>query len=474
ERKGKNLWTSAGDGEKIVSFTAESETEEALFIADEIATDVANGRKFSDHAVLYRTNAQSNPIERAFVRMSIPYRVIGGKRFYERKEIRDALAYLAVINNPSDNVKLRRIINEPKRGIGDTTVNNAAEIAAGLGISLYEVLSDAEDYDRLSRAAAKLHKFISMMDRLRARAEEIPMYDFFDELMDQTGYLQGLTLDKETYQERLDNLQELKSNMKRYLEENEEGDLGSFLEEVSLLSDIDAYNDQSDVAILMTLHAAKGLEFPVVFISGMEEGIFPGRQSMYDSSEVEEERRLAYVGITRAKEKLYLTNAATRMLFGSTTRNPASRFLSEIPEEYIAEPPTQPSIYAAYTGRKQGYQKGQSFLGFGGYGSASYSGSGYGVSEKAYRSGRAFAGDPSDKGFASSHKIGAKEAMQKGAQKDTNSYKIGDTVKHKAFGTGVVLSVTPMGNDLLLEIAFDRAGTKKVMANFAKLEKSSI
>ncbi len=473
ERKGKNLWTSAGDGEKIVSFTAESETDEAMYIADEIATNVSKGRSFSDHAVLYRTNAQSNPIERAFVRMSIPYRVIGGKRFYERKEIRDALAYLAVINNPSDNVKLRRIINEPKRGIGDTTVNNAADIAAGLGVSLYEVLADADQYERISRSAAKLHKFISMMDALRARSMEVPMYDFFDELLDQTGYLQSLALEKDTYEDRLANLQELKSNMKRYLEENEDGDLGSFLEEISLLSDIDAYNDQSDVVVLMTLHSAKGLEFPVVFMSGMEEGVFPGRQSMYDHSEVEEERRLAYVGITRAREKLYLTNAATRMLFGSTTRNPASRFLAEIPPETIADPPEQPSIYAAYSMRNQGKPKGQSFLGFGGYGSASYGGSSYGVSEKAYQSGRAYAGDADSKGYAASHKIGAKAAAAKAGtvSKDTNSYKIGDTVKHKAFGTGVILNVSPMGNDVLLEIAFDRAGTKKVMANFAKLTK---
>ncbi len=467
ERKGKNLWTNAGDGEKLVSFTAETEGDEAMYIADEISLNVAKGRMFGDHAILYRTNAQSNAIERAFVRMGIPYRVIGGKRFYERKEIRDALAYLCVINNPADNVKLRRIINEPKRGIGDTTVNNAADIAAGLGLSLYEVLKDAASFDKIARSAGKLNQFTTMMDELRLRSEELPMYDFFDELMDRSGYLQSLALDKDTYEDRLANLQELKSNMKRYLEENEEGDLSSFLEEVSLLSDIDAYNDQSDVVVMMTLHSAKGLEFPVVFIAGMEEGIFPGRQSMYDKSEVEEERRLAYVGITRAREKLYLTNAATRMLYGSTTRNPASRFLAEIPQEYIADPPETPSIYAAYSMKKP---KGESFLGFGGYGSTSYGGSSYGVSERAYSSGRAFAGDSSSKDFASSHKIGAK--TQKPAAKPTGeTYQMGDTVHHKAFGTGVILNVTPMGNDSLLEIAFDKAGTKKVMANFAKLTK---
>lgn len=472
ERKGKNLWTDAGDGEKIVVFTAESETDEAMYIADEVSTGVAQGRKFADHAILYRTNAQSNALERAFVRMGIPYRVIGGKRFYERKEVRDALAYLSVLNNPSDNVKLRRIINEPKRGIGDTTVNNAADIAAGLGVSLYDVFKEAEQYDRISRSAGKLHQFISMMDELRAKLEDMPMYDVFDELLDVTGYLQGLALDKDTYEDRLANLQELKSNMKRYLEENEEGDLSSFLEEVSLLSDIDAYNDQSDVVVLMTLHSAKGLEFPIVFISGMEEGIFPGRQSMYDPSEVEEERRLAYVGITRAREKLYLTNAATRMLYGSTTRNPASRFVAEIPQEYIADPPEQPSMYAAFSLRNQGREKPPSFAGFGGYGSSSYSGSSYGVSEKAYNSGRSYYGSSTGKDYASSHKIGAKATKPKAATPSGVTYAMGDTVTHKAFGTGVILNVTPMGNDQLLEIAFDRAGTKKVMANFAKLEKA--
>lgn len=457
ERKGKNLWTDAGDGDPVTVFTAGSETDEGMYIADEISTNVSRGRRFSDHAVLYRTNAQSSPIERAFVRMGVPYKIIGGRRFYERKEVRDALAYLSVLVNPADNVKLRRIINEPKRGIGDKTVNTAGDIAAGIGASLYEVMAHAEDYDALSRSAVKLQKFTGMMDELRDQMELLPMPDLFDLLMEKSGYFLSLELDRETAEERQDNLRELKSNMIRYLEENEDGELAGFLEEVSLLSDIDAYNDQADVVVLMTLHSAKGLEFPVVFVAGMEEGVFPGRQSMFDPSEVEEERRLAYVGITRARERLYLTNAATRLLFGSTTRNPASRFLEEIPQEYKEDTTDSNSIYAA-----TGY-------GFGGK-SSRYGGR-VGYADFYSGSRNFFSGNPEEREvrFGETEKIHAKkQSVNVGS---STSYSIGDTVTHKAFGTGVILSVKPMGNDCLLEIAFDRAGTKKVMANFAKLTK---
>jgi len=450
ERKGKNLWTAAGEGERLTVFTAASESDEGMYIADEISTNVSKGRRFSDHAILYRTNAQSNPIERAFVRMGIPYRIIGGRRFYERKEVRDAIAYLSVLVNPSDNVKLRRIINEPKRGIGDTTVNHAADIAAGIGVSLYEVLSHAEDYERLSRASLRLKQFTDLMDELREKAELVPMPELFDELMDRTGYYKSLELDKETAEERQENLRELKSNMIRYLEENEDGELADFLEEVALLSDIDQYNEQSDVCVMMTLHSAKGLEFPIVFITGMEEGVFPGRQSMFDPSAVEEERRLAYVGITRAREKLYLTNTAARLLFGSTTRNPPSRFLDEIPAEFKEDTTDSNSIYAA-TRYSSGFGKNT-----------------YGGTSSSYRS----------SGFDSTGKPRRNEAFEQQKYKkktvttgSKESYAVGDTVQHKAFGTGVILSVKPMGNDSLLEIAFDKAGTKKVMANFAKLTK---
>ena len=427
ERKGKNLWTANGPGEKIVVDNAFDEQEESTFIADTIMDSVKGGRKWSDHAVLYRMNAQSNAIERTFVRMGVPYRVIGGHRFYERKEIRDALAYLSVISNPADNIRLRRIINEPKRGIGATTINHAAQIAAGLGLSLYEVISHADEYEQLVRAAPRLRAFTQIIDGLAEAAEELPLNELFEKAMRDTGYLDSLALDRETYQDRLENIQELSSNLLRYSEDNEEGDLNGFLEEVALMTDIDNYNEEADTVVLMTLHSAKGLEFPVVFIPGMERGIFPGIQSLYSASEMEEERRLAYVGITRAKERLYLTHARTRMLYGSTSNNAPSPFLEEIPEGLVEEKrkvtlsQQKPSVQRAAKPKK-----------------------------------------------TFDHSFGP-AAPKPSAP--AGSYRVGDTVGHKLFGTGVVLSAQPMGNDTLLEIAFEKAGTKKLMANFARLTK---
>lgn len=427
ERKGKNLWTANGPGEKIVVDNAFDEQEESTFIADTIMDSVKGGRKWSDHAVLYRMNAQSNAIERTFVRMGVPYRVIGGHRFYERKEIRDALAYLSVISNPADNIRLRRIINEPKRGIGATTINHAAQIAAGLGLSLYEVISHADEYEQLVRAAPRLRAFTQIIDGLAEAAEELPLNELFEKAMRDTGYLDSLALDRETYQDRLENIQELSSNLLRYSEDNEEGDLNGFLEEVALMTDIDNYNEEADTVVLMTLHSAKGLEFPVVFIPGMERGIFPGIQSLYSASEMEEERRLAYVGITRAKERLYLTHARTRMLYGSTSHNAPSPFLEEIPEGIVEEKrkvtlsQQKPSVQRAAKPKK-----------------------------------------------TFDHSFGP-AAPKPSAP--AGSYRVGDTVGHKLFGTGVVLSAQPMGNDTLLEIAFEKAGTKKLMANFARLTK---
>ena len=427
ERKGKNLWTANGPGEKIVVDNAFDEQEESTFIADTIMDSVKGGRKWSDHAVLYRMNAQSNAIERTFVRMGVPYRVIGGHRFYERKEIRDALAYLSVISNPADNIRLRRIINEPKRGIGATTINHAAQIAAGLGLSLYEVISHADEYEQLVRAAPRLRAFTQIIDGLAEAAEELPLNELFEKAMRDTGYLDSLALDRETYQDRLENIQELSSNLLRYSEDNEEGDLNGFLEEVALMTDIDNYNEEADTVVLMTLHSAKGLEFPVVFIPGMERGIFPGIQSLYSASEMEEERRLAYVGITRAKERLYLTHARTRMLYGSTSHNAPSPFLEEIPEGLVEEKrkvtlsQQKPSVQRAAKPKK-----------------------------------------------TFDHSFGP-AAPKPSAP--AGSYRVGDTVGHKLFGTGVVLSAQPMGNDTLLAIAFEKAGTKKLMANFARLTK---
>lgn len=439
QRKGKNLWTANGKGNMITVNTSYDEREEARFVADTIMKDVAEGKKMSDHAVLYRMNAQSSTVENAFTRAGIPYRIIGGLRFYDRKEIKDALAYLTLINNTADNVRLRRIINEPKRGIGDTTLNNASEIAAGLGLSIFDVISNAYDYPSLSRSAAKLDKFSKMMNELIEAAQELKPHELLEKTLSMTEYYQYLDLDKDTAQDRKENLRELKANLMRYEEETDEPTLNGFLEEIALMTDIDNYNADTDAVVLMTLHSAKGLEFPVVFIVGMENGVFPGNQSMYSSEDMEEERRLAYVGITRAKQELYLTNTRTRLMFGSTTHNPPSCFLAEIPPELTHK--TGVTSYTSFVRSDE---------------------------DEPYRDfGEDFtSGKPIKRGFT--QQSTPKQSSAPAAHAD---YKIGDTVEHKVFGQGVVLSAKSMGNDTLLEIAFEKTGTKKLMANFAKLVK---
>lgn len=447
QRKGKNLWTANGTGEKIDLETAEDETAEANYIADKILDSVAHGRHFGDHAVLYRMNAMSGPVERALVKNAIPYRIIGGHKFYDRMEIKDALAYLSVINNPADKVRLQRIINVPKRGIGDTTVQRANEIADLLGVSLFEVFKTADEYEVLKRAAGKLREFAQMIDRIAEYAEDAPLADTLNRVLEETAYVGHLRAEPEKFEDRVQNLNELSATLVRFSEENPEGSLNDYLEEVALLTDIDNYNADADTVVLMTLHSAKGLEFPVVFIPGMEEGVFPGMQSMYVESEVEEERRLAYVGITRAKEKLYLTHAKTRMIYGSTNYYRPSRFVAEIPEKLL-------DIHRSVGFRERAgltsgspYQKAA--------GSGTYTAAG----------GRASASvSVVNRGFT-------KPAGQAKGSAAIPDFKPGDTVEHKAFGTGVVSTVKPMGNDMLLEIAFQKVGTKKLMARMANLKK---
>ncbi len=437
KRKGKSLWTSNGAGDKVVINTAYDEGEEATFIADKISDGVSSGKyNFSDHAVLYRMNAQSNSIERTLVRSGIPYRIIGGHRFYERQEIRDAIAYLTVINNPEDNVRLRRIVNVPKRGIGDTTINKASEISSGLGISLYEVFRHSDEYEALKRSSKKLIAFCDLIDTLSQNVDKIPLDELFTEVVSKTDYLGHLRLDKEKGEERIENIYELVSNLKTYESENEEPTLAGFLEEVALLTDIDNYNAQQDAVVMMTIHSAKGLEFPVVFLPGMEEGIFPGIQSMYNPDDVEEERRLAYVGITRAKEKLFISHANMRMLFGTTSRNLPSRFMIEIPDALTER-----------TGRQPASQRTFDSLARGDYEDRNYSGNGY------------------------LSKINQKPQSAEKPKAPTVSFNVGDSVMHKVFGKGVIVSSKPMGSDAMLEIAFQSAGTKKLMANYAKLQK---
>ncbi len=429
-RKPKSLWTDKGEGDKITLFTALDERSEAKHIADSILDNVSRGAKFSDHAVLYRMNAQSNSLENVLARSSVPYRVIGGMKFFERKEIKDILAYLTVINNPYDDLRLKRIVNEPKRSIGDTTVNNAQQISDSLGISLFEVFKTAEDYPMLSRAASKLKEFCDIIEQLREQVGALPLGELLELTAAKTGYMQYLYSLGPAEQDRIDNVRELGSNIAQYENESEEPTLSGFLEEIALFSDIDSLDSTDDRVTLMTIHSAKGLEFEKVYIIGMEKGIFPGNQSIYGGpEEIEEERRLAYVAITRAKKNLTLTNASTRMLYGSTGRNPLSRFLNEIPEE-LCEKTSEAPTYSF--------------------------GSSYGYSQRIYNS------TPTSYGI---------NISRTSAPKPSNvSYTIGMEVEHRTFGEGIIMSVQKVSDDYMLEINFKNVGTKKLMANYAKLK----
>ena len=434
ERKGKTLWTENPEGDKIQIHTSSNEQDEAGFVATTILEQIAKGRKYSDFAVLYRMNSQSNILEKVFVKSDIPYRIIGGHRFYERREIRDMIAYLSVINNPSDEIRLRRIVNQPKRSIGDKTIATASEIAGALGESLLEVLGRADEFDSLRRASVKLKAFYDMMQELidANDDESVSLHELYELILEKTGYIEALRGEKEEAETRIENINELASNLLKFQEENgEEATLSAFLEEVSLMTDIDNYDETADTVVMMTMHSAKGLEFPVVFLPGFEEGIFPGLQAIYDPNEIQEERRLCYVAITRAKESLYLLNADSRMLFGSTSRNRPSRFSLEIPLDLINKT------------REQDWRKPDL-------------GTKMPVAETELR------------------RKSATAAMHFGQvtppARSGNVFKTGDMVQHKTFGKGLVISATPMGNDVLLEIAFEQ-GTKKLMANFARLAK---
>ena len=440
ERKGKTLWTQNGTGAMIHLHTAENETDEAERITKIILDGVAAGRKFSDYAVLYRMNSQSLTFERNFAKSGVPHRIIGGTRFYERREIREMIAYLSVINNPSDEMRLRRIINTPKRSIGDRSVEVAAQIGQQTGETLFEVVSHAKDYPALSRAANKMTLFAAQMQGLIElnNDEKVTLGELYDELVERIDYLNFLkTDDPESAEDRAANVQELASNLRRFEEENPEGTLSDFLEEVSLITDIDNYDNNADSVVLMTVHSAKGLEFPVVFLPGMEENIFPGMASVYVPSEVEEERRLAYVAITRAKEELYIFHAESRMIFGMTNRNRVSRFVEEIPEMLVEH--TRSRDYSARP-----------------------------VSMPSFGGAKPFGEAPKTKSVAEAGGFTPKPRVKPAP---AGTYRVGDTVLHKAFGTGLIVSATPMANDTLLEVAFDKVGTKKLFANFARLTK---
>lgn len=434
ERKGKKLWTQNNAGEKIHLHTAFNENDEANYIAETILNKVATGANYSDFAILYRMNAQSSNIERTFIKSGISYRIIGGHRFYERKEIRDVIAYLSVINNPNDEVRLRRIINRPKRSIGDKTISKITEIAAQTGQSLLEIIRHADEYSDLLRAALKLKKFANLIDGLieASNNPDFSLHNLYQKVLEDIDYLENIKLEKDDVDARIENINELLSNIIKYEQENgDSASLEGFLEEVSLMTDIDNYDNNANAVTLMTMHSAKGLEFPVIFLPGFEEGIFPGTQSIYNPEELEEERRLAYVGITRAKKELYIINAETRMLFGSTSRNKPSRFSLEIPESLVEKTENKRAVQKTFNDIKLNYKAPVKSL------------------------------------SASARTFNHIEKHQNNA----SFFVAGDVVVYKVFGKGNVLSARPMGNDTLLEINFDGVGNKKLMANYAKLEK---
>ena len=428
-RKGKNLWTSFGDGDKVIIHKCMNERTEAKFVADTILEDVENGDSFGTHAVLYRMNAQSNALEQAFIRAGIPYRIFGGLKFYDRKEIKDILAYLSVINNSSDMLRLRRIINEPKRGIGDATVTTLEQITSDLGESPIDIMYRSDELVPLSKKSKSLKAVAEMFYELSEMADVVPLEELLDEILDKSGYSQYLKSQGDEGLMRLENIDELRSTMANYEENAEEPTLSGFLEEISLYTDIDNLDTDSDYVVMMTMHSAKGLEFPTVFVVGMEENVFPSARSMESEADIEEERRLAYVAITRAKKKLYLTHAIGRMIYGRTDSNRVSRFVKELPVENI---------------------------------------------EKQEEQGLKIYSSKDSKTIGNIHSMSLQQQLAQKRQnqtKQSETFIAGDKVKHNIFGEGIVLNATPMAGDTLLEIAFETKGTKKIMANFARLKK---
>ena len=526
ERKGKTLWTDNGEGDKVQVYTAENEQDEAMHIADVIGQHLKAGGHLADHAILYRMNAQSAPIESYFTRAGIPHKIVGGQRFNDRKEVKDIHSYMSIVANPRDDVRLRRIINEPARKIGNTTVEVIADLAAQQGVSMLEIIGHADQYAKLSRAVMPLLKFWQIYQNLQDSLETKTLDAFAADVIELTGYKAMLEADAakghEDAADRLQNLGQLVNNVKNYCDQHgEDATLEGYLEDIALISDIDSYNESADQVVLMTIHSAKGLEFPYVFLIGMEEGVFPSEMSKYSEADLEEERRLAYVGITRAKKELYISNSVTRMLYGRTQRNEPSRFLREIEPEYIEETrspvleqrsrlggwgssysDTVPGGASGYSG-PSGWGRSAGGYGSGGYGSRSGGGylnreynagersgfgSGYagrGTSSSGY--GAAYGNSSTQPkvrsgGFGAGYSgAGAKTPAAKisftgapaakAAPAGSKHYEPGDIVEHKVFGRGTVLKVKPAAGDQIVEINFEKVGIKKTMANFAPLTK---
>lgn len=428
-RKGKVLWTETSEGEKIDYCKLDNQDAEARYIVDRINEYVKSGKyTYRDFAVLYRVNAQSNNLEIAMSKSAVPHRLLGGLRFYDRKEIKDIVSYLSVIVNPHDTVKLERIINLPKRGIGDTTVSAIKTLASAENVSVYEIIRNADAYVALKKSASKLLAFSELIESFREAMLTKPVSELIKKVAYDSGYVDMLRESLEDERDRLDNINELISNAIKYNEDNPEGDLGGFLEEVALVADVDGYDKDSDAVVLMTIHSAKGLEFPVVFLPGVEENILPSSMSMTSEEEIEEERRLMYVAITRAREKLVVTNVSERLMFGRTSINKTSRFLKEIPLSLINNV----------------------------------------NNEQRNASIQSFASRYAPKATASRSAVTPEKPKT-----PHDAFNVGETVIHSMFGEGIITLKKPMGADTLYEIAFDSCGTKKLMGTYAKMKKKT-
>ena len=430
-RKGKELWTASDRGEPIKLYVADNENDEAQYVASKIMGAYGRGANWRDHAVLYRMNAQSNQLEYAFKRNGIPYRIIGGTRFFDRAEIKDVLAYLCVIAVPGDDLRLQRIVNNPPRGIGAKSVETAMDLARQNGTTLFDILDRADSFPDLNRSAPRMREFTAMIKSLQTFSENNTPDLLLDELLDKTGYVRMLE-EKNTVEDttRAENVRELKTSILGYMRESGDRTLAGFLADVALYTDLDNYDKDADSVVMMTIHSAKGLEFHTVFLVGMEETIFPGLRAIGEEEEMEEERRLCYVAITRAKKELYLVSARQRMLFGRTNVNKVSRFVDEIPPELI----DHKNVPRGY-----GYHERRQELGF----------------------------EMPERQNPSYNPKSLRPAPQKAPAKEAPAFKTGDRVRHKAFGTGKIIKMSAMGGDHLIEVAFDTVGTKKLMLRAA-------
>lgn len=433
-RKEKTLWTDGEKGSKVYWYKSFDENDEARFIAGTIQQNYERTGKYSGNAVLYRMNVQSNSIERAFVNAGIPYKVYGGMRFYDRKEIKDIIAYLAFVNNPYDMLRFKRIINEPKRGIGDATITLIEEISRDLNISPFGIMKKCDEYAPLSKKTNALKSIAGLFESLIEKSYTLPLDEFYDFMLEKTGYLEYVrTL--ENAETRIEYIQEMRSSIVQYMHTAPCPTLGGFLEDIVLYTDADRDNDSDDKVTLMTVHSAKGLEYENVFIIGMEESIFPSSRSLDNEESLEEERRLAYVAITRAKHNLYLTSASQRMLFGQIHRNVTSRFMREIGNELIEKHDN-----AAVMRRRTN--------------------------------------NTNDNSVTAVHSLSLQQQLARNklhsvtpSKTENTTYSVGERVQHNVFGDGIVISVKHMANDAMLEVAFDNVGTKRIMANLAKLKK---